>query len=114
MLTLVGAALVSVEGTSFGTVDAESSTFSKHKIFGLFVVFFVIFMIITGELRRKRTLTKRTKSVALEHAVIIAHRCGGLLLTGVAWYNCYTGLVQISPYEDDSVEVSFFSSKTVR
>ena len=29
-------------------------------------------------------------------------------------YNCYTGLVQIGPYESDSVEITFFSSKTVR
>ncbi|KAL9189115.1 hypothetical protein ACHAXT_011605 [Thalassiosira profunda] len=113
MLTLVTAALVSVEGTSFGTVDAESSTFSKHKSFGLGIMVAVAFMVITGELRRKRTLAKRTKSMALERAVIISHRCGGLILTGCAWYNCYTGLVQISPYESDSVEVTFFSSRTV-
>ncbi len=36
-------------------------------------------------------------------------------LTNLAFrYNCYTGLVQIGPYEFDSVEITFFSSKTVR
>merc|ERR1719203_1991700 len=70
-------------------------------------------MIVTGELRRKKTLTKKSKSIALERAVMAGHRAGGLLLTSVAWYNCYTGLVQIGPYESDSVEVTLFSSTTV-
>ena len=116
MFTLVLAAVVSVEGTSFGTVDARSAAPpSKHKIIGLSVICCIAFMVVTGkrvhspalisklhaiflfalllfvpfislgELRRKRTLTKRTKSVALERAVIIFHRCGGLLLTGACW-----------------------------
>lgn len=113
MLALVGSALVSVEGTSFGTQNAESAVFSAHKIFGLSVVFVAVFMTVTGELRRTHTLAKRTKSLAAERAVIISHRIGGLVLVALAWYNCYTGLVQISPYESDSIEVTFFSGKTV-
>jgi len=49
MLTLVTAALVSAEGTSFGTVDAAGATFSRHKTFGLCIMTFVVFMITTGE-----------------------------------------------------------------
>lgn len=49
MLTLVTAALVSVEGTSFGTEDAEGATFSQHKVFGISIIIFVVFMIVTGE-----------------------------------------------------------------
>ena len=85
MFTLVLSAIISVEGTSFGTEDASSATFSKHKIVGLSTFAFILFMATTGELRRKRTLTKRTKSVALERAVIISHRFGGILLVGAAW-----------------------------
>lgn len=70
-------------------------------------------MIVTGELRRTHTLAKKTKSLAAERAVIISHRIGGLVLVALAWYNCYTGLVQISPYESDSIEVTFFSGTTV-
>ena len=84
MLALVASALVSVEGTSFGTVDAESSVFSAHKIFGLSVVFIAFFMIVTGELRRTHTLAKKTKSLAAERAVIISHRIGGLVLVALA------------------------------
>jgi hypothetical protein len=29
-------------------------------------------------------------------------------------YNCYTGLIQIGPYESDTLEITFFSSKTVK
>jgi hypothetical protein len=85
MFTLILTAVISVEGTSFGTEDARSAKFSKHKIVGMSVFAFIAFMVTTGELRRKRTLTKRTKSVALERAVIISHRCGGLILVGAAW-----------------------------
>ncbi|KAL3784911.1 hypothetical protein ACHAW5_006233 [Stephanodiscus triporus] len=113
MFALVMTAIISVEGTSFGTVDARSATLSKHKIIGLSVMCLIAFMVVTGELRRKRTLMKRTESIALERAVIISHRCGGFFLVGAAWYNCYTGLIQIGPYEQDSVEITFFSSKTV-
>lgn len=49
MLSVVTAAVVSVEGTSFGTVDAEGAKASTHKKFGLSITFFVVFMIITGE-----------------------------------------------------------------
>mmetsp|Transcript_5046 Transcript_5046/g.9859 ORF Transcript_5046/g.9859 Transcript_5046/m.9859 type:complete len:835 (-) Transcript_5046:1660-4164(-) len=110
MFTLVAAAGLSVEGTSFGTADASNATASVHKKFGLSIIFFVAFMVITGELRRRRTITQKTNSVALERAVIVSHRCGGLLLVGLAWYNCYIGLVQIAPYESDSVEVTLMSS----
>ena len=85
MFTLVLTAVISVEGTSFGTEDARSAKLSKHKIIGLSVFAFIAFMVTTGELRRKRTLAKKTKSVALERAVIISHRCGGLILVGAAW-----------------------------
>jgi len=114
MFTLVSAAMFSVEGTSFGTADASSGKSSVHRNFGFIIIFFVAFMVMTGELRRRRTITKKTNSVALEHAVILSHRCGGFLLVGLAWCNCYFGLVQIEPYESDSVEVTFMSSKIVR
>ena len=113
MLALVTSALVSVEGTAFGTEDAESAHASPHKIFGLSVMCMVVFMITTGELRRSKILVKKTKSLLAERVVIISHRIGGLVLVGLAWYNCYTGLVQISPYEGDSIEVTFFSHYNV-
>eukprot|EP00581_Thalassiosira_minuscula_P007700 CAMPEP_0183709744 /NCGR_PEP_ID=MMETSP0737-20130205/5727_1 /TAXON_ID=385413 /ORGANISM="Thalassiosira miniscula, Strain CCMP1093" /LENGTH=1527 /DNA_ID=CAMNT_0025937921 /DNA_START=98 /DNA_END=4681 /DNA_ORIENTATION=+ len=113
MLNMVLAAMLSVEGTSFGTEDAEASSFSTHKKFGLSIVIFVVFMIATGELRRRRILIKRMDSIRLERAVMNSHRCGGIVLVGLAWYNCWTGLIQIGPYDSDSVEVALFSSKTV-
>ena len=56
MLALVTSALVSVEGTSFGTVDAESATFSTHKTIGLCIIVFVLFMITTGKHVEQRIL----------------------------------------------------------
>ena len=78
-------ALVSVEGTSFGTVGG-GSVFSKHKIVGLCVVAFVAFMLITGEARRTREINKVIKTTAMDRIVLLAHRCGGFTLLGMAWW----------------------------
>ena len=79
------AALVSVEGTSFGTT-AGGATFSKHKVVGLCVVSFVLFMLITGEARRTREVNKVITSRWIDRAVLLAHRCGGFTLLAMAWW----------------------------
>ena len=78
-------ALVSVEGTSFGTVGG-GSVFSKHKIVGLCVVAFVAFMLVTGEARRTREINKVIKTTAMDRIVLLAHRCGGFTLLMMAWW----------------------------
>lgn len=111
MLSLALAALVSVEGTSFGTVDGGSST-SPHKVVGLTIVALVGFQVVTGELRRTRELSKVVKQKWLEQAVFRSHRFGGFALIALSWWNCYTGFVQIGPYEGDDVDLTMFSSHT--
>ena len=49
MFTLVFAAVVSVEGTSFGTADARSAAPSKHKTIGLSIICCIAFMVVTGK-----------------------------------------------------------------
>lgn len=48
MFTLVTDALLSVEGTSFGTEDAAGAKASAHKKMGLTIIVFILFMISTG------------------------------------------------------------------
>ena len=85
MFAVATMALVSVEGTSFGTVEG-GSVFSKHKVIGLCVVVFVLFMAITGETRRTREINKVIKTTHMDRMVLLTHRCGGFTLLIMAWW----------------------------
>lgn len=85
VLAVASMVLVSVEGSSFGTVEG-SSVFSKHKIVGLCVVGFVLFMVVTGEARRTREINKVLKTQWIDRAVLLAHRWGGFTLLILAWW----------------------------
>ena len=78
-------ALVSIEGTSFGTVDG-GSVFSSHKIVGLCVVGFLLFMLITGEVRLTREISFLVNSPRIDRIIHLIHRFGGFFLICLAWY----------------------------
>jgi len=84
VLSIAPAAIVSFEGTSFGTVDGGSS-FSRHKVIGLCVIGLVFFMLLTGEARLTREINSLLKSPRIDRMVFLLHRAGGFCLITTAW-----------------------------
>jgi len=85
VISLAPAAIVTVDGALFGTIDG-GSTFTNHKIYGLCVIGLVFFMVVTGEIRLTREMNFIMKSPKIDRMVFRLHRVGAICLILIAWY----------------------------
>mmetsp|Transcript_13448 Transcript_13448/g.25308 ORF Transcript_13448/g.25308 Transcript_13448/m.25308 type:complete len:1223 (+) Transcript_13448:3-3671(+) len=95
--------LIGVEA-SVGASDKKQ----QHSLVGLILLFLFFVMVAAGRIQYLkwdgRKVGKKTAFVSK-----VVHKLGGYCFIGLAWGNCYTGLVRIGP-EDSQFQIVFLSS----
>jgi len=96
--------LIGVEAS----VGATSDKTQEHSLVGIFLMSVFFLMAGTGRFRylkwQGHKIGKKTNLITR-----VFHKYGGMVIIGLAWWNCYTGLVRIGP-EDSNFELVVLSS----
>jgi len=96
----VGSMMIPLLISLWASVGATDKT-QDHSLVGLIIAGVFLLMAGTGIVRyakwRGRMIGRKTGFLTL-----VIHKCGGVTFIVLAWWNCYTGLVRISPEDFDS------------
>lgn len=107
MMGFVGSMMIPLLIGVQASVGASDKT-AQHSRVGLILMSVFIFIAAAGRFRylkwEGQTLGKMT-----DFSTSVFHRYGGATFIGLAWWNCYTGLVRIGP-EDSYAELVLFST----
>ena len=90
------------------SVGATNKT-AEHSLVGLILMGVFFLMAGTGRYRYLKWEGSRKLGRKTDLITLVFHKYGGFLFVGLAWWNCYTGLVRIGP-EDSNFQLVVFSS----
>lgn len=90
------------------SVGATSDKSQEHAVVGLAITGIVLPMFLAGRIRMLKLegvkVGRRTARWAFRF-----HKLTGYLILAASWYNCYAGLIRLSP-EDSNLNFVIFSS----
>ena len=89
------------------SVGATDKT-QEHSVVGIFLMIIYFFMVFAGRVRYLKLQGQKVGRKTYFFSTLL-HKYGGVIIVWLSWWNCYTGLIRISP-EDSYFQVWLLSS----
>lgn len=103
MMGICGSLLVPMIIGVEASVGATEKT-AEHALVGIILTSFFFVFAFLGRVRYMLHSSGKSSGKRVDFWSLIIHKYGGYIFVGLAWWNCYTGLVRIGP-EDSFVQV---------